>query len=185
MISRLVAAAEFAGVDVLTSVAQQFSGRRDPRVSHDGHGPLLRFLGPCLAWGLFRNVYGDASALIRRQVFLELGGYSEDYRIGKDDMDFYSRAILAGYRLEHYPRATYYYRRSKDTIKRRHHSEEAGATRVAKPFLEAMPMAAGLHSLFALGLWRDLRMTQSYLRIRKRFTGNLPRLFRKLAQWIG
>ncbi|WP_198148034.1 glycosyltransferase family 2 protein [Elstera litoralis] len=58
----------------------------------------------------FWNIIGDANALVRRRVFEDLGGFTEDYGIGHEDWEFFLKAITHGVRLEVVPEALFHYR---------------------------------------------------------------------------
>lgn len=67
-------------------------------------------LGAAAAVGLFKNCYGDANALIRRDVFKALGGFTEDRGVGHEDWELWARAVLRGFNLQVVPEALYWYR---------------------------------------------------------------------------
>ena len=138
-VSRLVHAALMAGVDCLTAGGVRFRGTGDPRRSDAATGTPLRFLGPARAWNLYRNVVGDACALVRARAFAAVGGYGEAYRLGMDDVEFYNRLMEAGFRVEHHPGALFYYRLSPGGMKTRNRSAEQGRFRAASPVLLALP----------------------------------------------
>ena len=60
---------------------------------------LLGPLGGALAPGFYANVFGDANALVKKDVFAALGGFSEERDLGFEDWEFFARAVLKGYRL--------------------------------------------------------------------------------------
>ncbi|CAK7192883.1 hypothetical protein COMNV_01093 [Commensalibacter sp. Nvir] len=60
--------------------------------------------------GAFFNCFGDANALIRKKVFDELGGFTEDYGLGHEDWEFFAKAVLKGYELQVVPESLFYYR---------------------------------------------------------------------------
>ncbi|MDP3921247.1 MAG: glycosyltransferase [Candidatus Omnitrophota bacterium] len=60
--------------------------------------------------GMFRNCYGDAQALVRRDVFYELGGFSEDFGCCHEDWEFFQRVAIKGFRFEVTPESLYDYR---------------------------------------------------------------------------
>ncbi|NNE22790.1 MAG: glycosyltransferase, partial [Rhizobiales bacterium] len=117
MVETMVKAQRHCDADVLTSFAQSFIGQGTPGSKDSKLRKEIRFLGPAKIWSFFRNVVGDAACIVRRKAFEELGGYTEHYAIGKDDMEFYNRVILGGYKIEVVPEALYYYRISRDTMR--------------------------------------------------------------------
>ena len=109
-VSRLVRAARFSGADCVTATSIRFTGGGDPRNDSASHGTPIRFLGAARAWSRFRNVVGDACALVRRDAFEALGGFTEMYGVGLEDMEFFNRMLLADLRVEPMPDPVYYYR---------------------------------------------------------------------------
>jgi len=98
--------------NILTCFSQLFK---------DGENPaeIERFwlpLGGALGSGIFINAYGDANALIEKRVFEDLGGFTIDYGVGYEDWEFFTKAVLRGYRLEVIPEPLYYYRISKESM---------------------------------------------------------------------
>ena len=160
MVETLVRAMQHSGSDILTSFSHAFTGKAPP----DGRGSKLlheiRFLGAALNWSFFRNVVGDAACMVRRDVFEELGGYTEHYAIGKDDIEFYNRAMLEGYKLEVVPEPLYFYRLSKDTMKKGQNSYEAGTFRAITPFIEKLPAKLIPFYLYCSGSYEKERRTR-------------------------
>lgn len=137
-LTKLVRAAQYADLDVVTAGGRRFRGDGDPRVEGDVElGTPLRFLGPARAWNMYRNVVGDACALIRRDVFLKEGGYTEHYRVGLDDLEFYNRLMASGRQIEHLPQELFYYRLSEQSMKKQNRSIEQGRFRAVSPSLMA------------------------------------------------
>ena len=138
-VSRLVRAARFAGADCVPAASIRFTGDGDPRADTASHGTPIRFLGAARAWSHFANVVGDACALVRRDVFEAAGGFTEEYRVGLDDLALYNRLIRAGRRVEPLPDPAYYYRLGGPTMKQRNRSAEAAQHRVLQPYLDGLP----------------------------------------------
>ena len=80
-VSRLVRAARFSDADCVPAASIRFFGDGDPRTDPGSHGTPIRFLGAAHAWNRFRNVIGDACALVRREAFEAVGGFTEVYGI--------------------------------------------------------------------------------------------------------
>ena len=95
-VTRLVRAARFSGADCVPAASIRFFGEGDPRTDPDSHGAPIRFLGAARAWSRFRNVVGDACALVRRDVFEASGGFTEAYGVALEDMELFNRLVLAG-----------------------------------------------------------------------------------------
>lgn len=147
----LVEVAERTEADILTSFADIFEGVGNPAENSPVLGRRV-LVGNCPALGLFMNGFGDGNALIRREVYLTLGGNTETFGIGKDDQEFFARAVLSGYRLFHVPEPMYWQRRSEVRLRDKHFGHRAGEVRVLEPYLRAYPrriqpilaMAAGM-----------------------------------------
>ena len=116
-VSRLVRAARFSGADCVPAASIRFSGDGDPRTDAGTHGPSIRFLGAARAWSRFRNVVGDSCALVRREAFELVGGFTEEYRVGLDDLSFFNRLIRTGHRIEPMPDPVYFYRLGTTSMK--------------------------------------------------------------------
>ena len=109
-VSRLVRAAHFSGADCVPAASIRFFGDGDPRADAGSHGNPIRFLGAARAWIRFRNVVGDACALVRHDAFEAVGGFTEAYGVALEDLEFLNRLILADFRVEPMPDPAYYYR---------------------------------------------------------------------------
>ncbi len=138
-VSRLVRAARFAGADCVPAASIRFTGDGDPRAEGAALGTPIRFLGAARAWSHFSNVVGDTCALVRRDVFEAAGGFTEEYRVGLEDLAFYNRLIRDGRRIEPLPDPVYYYRLGGPGIKQRHRSAQAAQCRVLAPYLDGLP----------------------------------------------
>lgn len=107
MAARLMTAMLRTGAD---SVAAPFAAvppmERTPHPSdvwfhfHPAGGPAV--------YGLFENVLGDAAALVKRDAFDAIGGFSAE-RGSWEDWDFLMRLLLAGKRHFVYPEVLLYY----------------------------------------------------------------------------
>jgi len=62
---------------------------------------------------LTHNLY-NITMLLRREVWGELGGFREDMREGYVDWEFWTRAILTGFRAHHLFEVLFFYRRVND-----------------------------------------------------------------------
>ncbi len=138
-VSRLVRAACFAGADCVPAASIRFTGDGDPRADGAALGTPIRFLGAARAWSHFSNVVGDTCALVRRDVFEAAGGFTEEYRVGLDDLTLYNQLIRDGRRIEPLPDPAYYYRMGGPTMKQRNRSAEAAQRRVLAPYLDGLP----------------------------------------------
>ncbi|MFD2207937.1 glycosyltransferase family 2 protein [Kiloniella antarctica] len=65
--------------------------------------------------GVFINCFGDTNALYKKDVFEKLGGYNEDRTFILEDMEFFTRVVNEGYRLEVVPEILFLYRKHKQS----------------------------------------------------------------------
>jgi GT2 family glycosyltransferase len=98
-LERAVQTAQRTGADIVTAVMAMFAGpagyqpsRADQLELHAGGSALL---------GLFNNTFGDANALVSRKCWSEVGGFSEDRNVGGEDWEFFAKAVIKGWHLEH------------------------------------------------------------------------------------
>lgn len=114
MVRRLVTAAITTGADIVTGLqipmdeARRFEAWPDPdrfsgRIDHHplGGGPL--------SLAVEENVFGPATALISREAFDRLGGYSTLKGVGHEDFELFLRAVQQGMRVELCPFPAYLY----------------------------------------------------------------------------
>lgn len=152
-VETLAGAATFAGVDILCSYADTFTG---PGLPSDGRQYHQRVagLGDAVSLGLFVNCLGGSRCLIRRRVFDALGGFTEDYGVGLDDHEFAMRAVLRGFKLMVLPRALYWYRASPQRLRDMHFDRLSGMTRVFNAVLDNAPLCVTEALRFAQTLGR-------------------------------
>jgi glycosyltransferase involved in cell wall biosynthesis len=134
-LSLMVAAMEHANADIITCFSDTFKSR-DVHNLDQAAGKRIVYIGADLTSGMFRNPYGDSNCLVRRNAFEKLGGFTEDYKIGRDDQEFFSRAVLQGLKLYVLPEAVYWYRISEVRMRKNQFSLFAGMQRVGNPYLE-------------------------------------------------
>ena len=149
-VSRLVRAARFCGADCVPAASIRFFGDGDPRTDPGFHGAPIRFLGAARAWSRIRNVVGDACGLVCREAFEAVGGFTEEYRVGLDDLSFYNSLIQQGHRLEPMPDPVYYYRFGTTTMKSSNRSTEAAQARVLAPHIEGLSADERAFAAFAI-----------------------------------
>ena len=177
-VSRLVRAARFAGADCVPAASIRFTGNGDPRTDAAGLGTPIRFLGAARAWSHFSNVVGDACALVRRDVFEAAGGFTEEYRVGLDDLTLYNRLIRDGRRIEPLPDPAYYYRMGGPTMKQRNRSAEAAQRRILHPYVDGLPDEERAYRAYAAACARHPGRHGPHL-----FNQLLLRIWRRSAAW--
>lgn len=136
MVEKLVGAAIFADIDCLTCSSIRFNGENEPNTLDSKIGTQIRFMGPARAWATKVNIVGDATCLIKTEIFHSHGGYTERYRTGKDDIEFYNKLILTREKISYYPDPLYFYRMSENSMKARNHLQEEGDFRQISPYLQ-------------------------------------------------
>lgn len=138
-----------SGADVITSLLAPFRGpHRPPDAPREVWAPLG---GAPVAYSLVANGFGDANALVRRSVFDQIGGFSEDYGIGYEDWEFFARAALAGAAFLLVPEPLIWYRVSRGML-RTAPSHTREHIRVLRPYLKALPPTLRPVALLAQGL---------------------------------
>ena len=79
------------GNETVLSFYQTFEGSGAPNYKDDDHSaalPRYGFAGLLPGAGMFYNILGNASLMIRRSTFKDLGGFSAKYGIGLEDYTF-------------------------------------------------------------------------------------------------
>ncbi|NUB24890.1 glycosyltransferase [Azospirillum brasilense] len=146
-----VAAARRTGADVLTCVTEVFEGD-DPPAPGTTPAAVWLPLGGAVAAGFYNNVFGDANALVRRDTFLTLGGFTEEHGLGHEDWEFFAKAALAGHRVECVPEPLYWYRRRPSGMLLSQRARSDNFLRSVRPYLAAAPADWRPLLLHALGL---------------------------------
>lgn len=108
-IETFLKAALNTGADALTCAFDRFSSMQPPKPHQI---PKSRWLamGDSLAIGFIFNCYGDMNSFIKREVFLKLGGLRELKNVAGEDAEFFTRLVLAGYKMQFVPEALVWYR---------------------------------------------------------------------------
>ena len=115
-LSTFVRAALNSGADILTCASEIFSGDEWDPAQNEPDAVIWVPPGGGTVAGLFHNVYGDANALIRKDVFEKIGGFSEISGLGFEDWEFFAKAALAGFRIQVVPEPLFWYRKSTGSM---------------------------------------------------------------------
>jgi len=129
-VSTFVKALETSGSDICTSVSKIFVGDAPPARESDGCVEYVP-LGGSLNLAFTHDSFGDANAMIRREVFDKIGYLVEDYGFVASDWEFFTRAALNDLKIRIIPEPTYWYRSSAEGMFRSAHWYET-----RKPILE-------------------------------------------------
>jgi glycosyltransferase involved in cell wall biosynthesis/GT2 family glycosyltransferase len=136
-VSTFVRAAAHTRADILTCCLDVFQSAA-PRPARTAPGHIWPFLGGAHAVGLLRNVFGDANAFFRRDVFERIGGFTEDVGVGCEDWELFARAALKGLRIEVVPEPLVRYRQSPQGMLHST-SQHANRMRALRPYLGLLP----------------------------------------------
>lgn len=109
MVESLVTAALNRRADIVSGALHFWENGQLPD-SYDELACSSDFPGACPSLAYWRNPFGSASVLVRRDAFEALGGYTTDHGIGWEDYEFSARACLSGYVYENVPLPLYLYR---------------------------------------------------------------------------
>jgi len=134
MVSAYVEAAERTGAPVVSSFSHVFSGTSAPTSST----PVVETyipVGGAIGYSLYGNSLADANALISAEYFKSIGGYTEDYGLGHEDLELYLRIALRGDEILILPEPLFWYRRSQGTVNNATPAS-ANRSRSLRPFLE-------------------------------------------------
>ena len=145
-IETLVSAARVSGADFVGSFSDIFTGDRTPAAGAAAQRILQA--GGDGGISLLRNAILDGNALCRRNAFLDLGGNTEDYGIGKDDVEFFARATHSGRRVAIVPEALFWARHGQKGLKSSHFDRNAGFFRVLGAYWPVL--APGYRATFLL-----------------------------------
>ena len=151
-IRTLVEVAQTTDADILTCVKKLWSGSEAPTDEKDG-GWYWPPLGPAIGPGLYLNLFGDANALVKREVFESLGGFKEVYDVTCEDWEFFARATLAGYDLQVVPLPLFWYRVHSSSMLNTTDSI-ANSLLATGPYLDQVPI--GLRSVLLMTLGQYL-----------------------------
>ena len=113
-LSVFVQVAQRVDADILTSAISFFlgssNGSSGTRLEHSRRP----FLGGDAATGAFVNCFGSTNALIRRDAFDMVGGFSDEAVSSLDDWELLSKAALMGLRMDTMPEVFIWHREDQD-----------------------------------------------------------------------
>ncbi|MDJ0689952.1 MAG: glycosyltransferase [Xenococcaceae cyanobacterium MO_188.B32] len=156
-IETLVAIAKRTGGEIINSFCDTFETDKPP----EAEPPRIRFtpFGADPALGAFSNCYGDANALFSKEVLDRLGGFTEDYGLGHEDWELFSRASLMGVKMVCVPEPLFWYRVDSSGMLRSQLHKSADLKRSIRPFIEHLPYHQAKLVLLAQGLVNKLPVT--------------------------
>ncbi len=121
--------------DILTCFSTIFSGD-SPALTSTGLKQAL-FVGPNMSCAHVSNPFGDSNMFARVEAIKSIGGFSENYKVGRDDQELFLRAQMNGLKIELVPLPLYYYRLSKTRIRSSHLNPYSGFTRLLQSQLNS------------------------------------------------
>ncbi|OCX74193.1 hypothetical protein A6M23_06380 [Acidithiobacillus thiooxidans] len=164
-IQLLVEAAQRTGARIVTTAMHIFRSDDPPVLWEKPQQTWVPLAGPCML-GIQRNLFGDANALVHRDTFVSLGGFTED-RAGHEDWEFFSRASLAGIKLVAVPEPLFWYRNNNSGMLANSNSYR-DHQRSLRPYLTIQPAILRNLPVLAHGqsAWRrslvDSRTNQAF-----------------------
>lgn len=153
-IEKFVSAVINSGSDIATASNFVFNGTAPAISSKEIEANT--FLGGSLETGLFENLFGDANAIIKKSVFDEIGGFTEEYGIGHEDYELFVKSALKKYKVITIPEPLYYYRVNSSSMINTVNIAES-AYRSLSPYEEKFPEIAASLAL-AKSYYNNLRI---------------------------
>ncbi len=135
-IETFVRVAKFSKAEIMTCWSDSFSSERP--IASNGNNRRIVFHGENLAMALVRNPYGDSNCFAKKDALLKLGGFSEHYKVGLDDSEFFTRAILSGMKVLLVPEALYWYRINEVRMRHNQYNLYAGRVRMSDPYVQGL-----------------------------------------------
>lgn len=132
-VETFVRAARNSWAEFLGCFSDIFLGNGGPPTDASETTRILQ-CGTDAGHALFSNTISDGNCFCNRHAFLELGGNTEDYAIGKDDQEFFARAVLNGKIVSMVPEALIWSRQSEHRLKNQHFNWAAGHFRVLQAY---------------------------------------------------
>ncbi|KAJ3237422.1 hypothetical protein HDU81_009520 [Chytriomyces hyalinus] len=138
-IETLVKVAINTKTDIVTGGHDVFNGRSRPSSARSNSRFLP--LGQAPLAGMLQNVYGDSAILVRRDYFIDVGGFTEDFGVGFEDYEFLARAALKGHKMQAVPESLHWYRHHGTTMSTSTNLK-TNQLRMLRPYIESNPTAS-------------------------------------------
>ncbi|KAI8809738.1 hypothetical protein BJ742DRAFT_770877 [Cladochytrium replicatum] len=110
----LVKVAINTGADVVTSGHDVFKTSRPPL--HARSEKRYIPLGDAPLVGVLENVFGDSHFLVKKDHFVDMGGFTEVYGVGFEDYELLAKLALKGSHMEPVPDALTWYRTHENSV---------------------------------------------------------------------
>ena len=137
MLATLGSALVATGADCVTCGFRTFRDATDPAASDPGY--VFMPVGACTELALLENVLGDTNFLIRRDLFMGLGGFPEENRAASEDWQFLLGLVRKGHRLESVPSILFEYRLAPGSHARRHREFTSASAALSHALAAAEP----------------------------------------------
>ncbi|KAI8812476.1 hypothetical protein BJ742DRAFT_735735 [Cladochytrium replicatum] len=110
----LVKVAINTGADVVTSGHDVFKTSRPPLHARSERRYIP--LGDAPLVGVLENVFGDSHFLVKKDHFVDMGGFTEVYGVGFEDYELLAKLALKGSHMEPVPDALTWYRTHENSV---------------------------------------------------------------------
>jgi O-antigen biosynthesis protein len=132
-IETMIRVAVNTGSEIVTAGHDVFSGSHRPT----GRNSEKRYLpiGPDPLTGIMENVFGDSAMMVKKDFFIDFGGFTEDFGVGFEDYEFLVKAVLTGHSLQAIPESLHWYRHFGNTMSTKT-SLKSNQLRMLRPYLE-------------------------------------------------
>jgi glycosyltransferase involved in cell wall biosynthesis/GT2 family glycosyltransferase len=131
-LSAFVLVAQKTNAAIVTSTISFFMGSTGESPEDRMEDSQRPFLGGDIATGAYVNCFGSPNALITRDAFDAVGGFSEEAVSTLDDWEFFVKAALSGFQIETIPEVFVWYREDADEESLVH--SLANAIRSVRPY---------------------------------------------------
>ena len=131
-LSAFVLVAQKTSASIITSTISFFMGSTGESQEDRMEDSRRPFLGGDIATGAYVNCFGSPNALITRDAFDAVGGFSEEAVSTLDDWEFFVKAALLGFQIETIPATFVWYREDAEEESLVH--SLANAIRSVRPY---------------------------------------------------
>lgn len=157
MLKKCAKAASCRKTGYIPIMFQVFEGNHAPSVQNQAE--IFLPTGDAIAYGVLVNTLGDTTALIHRDTFTGIGGFTEDYGLGHEDYELFLRLALMGVPCAIIPEPLFWYRKGKRKASVQQNTNgDLNRMRSLRPFLELLPPHLAELALMTHGMGAALRI---------------------------
>jgi glycosyltransferase involved in cell wall biosynthesis len=153
-VDKYMRAMQYSGVDVITSQTA-LTRSRFPSPSSP-YNVLYLYVGPALAAGLQRNVFGSYNIMVKRSALAACGGYTELVGLGLEDWELNARLALRNFTMVIYPGWTIHYRKLSKSNMMATMDAVKSHRRVLDAYIQELRLPEALHPLILRSLMKSL-----------------------------